>query len=134
MHALGFLEQPAKKAAPPRPPKPAPTRSFETGSVDSGVDLSADSEPMMPQSGLIPNSGGPMVLPNTVDGEVSDIRLISELGAEGRVRMGRFQAEYLEWKRLSVRLVTQSGYSRSKTVTQCGLNLTNLPTHQEPSR
>jgi len=110
MHALGFLEQAPKKPTRTKPAVSA--RSFETGSMDSGVDLGDD---VAHTTGMIPNSGGPMVLPNSLDGEVSDIRLISELGAEGRVRMGRFQAELLEWKRLSVRLVAQrmlSAYAR----------------------
>jgi hypothetical protein len=107
MHALGFLEQAPKKPSRTKPAASA-TRSFETGSMDSGIDLEDDVA-----SGMLPNSEGPMVLPNSLDGEVSDIRLISELGAEGRVRMGRFQAELLEWKRLSVRLVAQRTSSAS---------------------
>ncbi|KAI9007781.1 hypothetical protein DFJ74DRAFT_689129 [Hyaloraphidium curvatum] len=119
MHTLGFLDAQGRKA-PARPRQPAPPRS-ETSSVDSGVDL--DEGPMARASaGVIPNSGGPMVLPNSIDGEVSDIRLISELGVEGRVRMGRFQAELLEWKRLSVRLVAQRAESMKG---QTGITTTN---------
>lgn len=111
MHALGFLEQQPRQPIRAKPAAAAPVaRSFETSSVDSGVDLAGDAMTMGEAAGLIPNSGGPMVLPNSVDGEVSDIRLISELGAEGRIRMGRFQAELLEWKRLSVRLVNHSRF------------------------